>query len=143
MIIENQAYSRMNQKLGAKKTMDVQKVFRNLVTNQYMPEFDYEGTQFSFRTVFHLSNHAYCVCVCCYEHEYLDYISDHGEIDEEKYNRVLQCIVDGECPHVNQVPEEYLEETSISGQHVAEAVGTIQAINQRYQRYVYGITPGM
>ena len=108
--------------------MDVQKVFRNLVTNQYMPEFDYEGTQFSFRTVFHLSNHAYCACVCCYEHEYLDYISDQGEIDEEKYNRVLQCIVDGECPHVNQVPEEYVEETSISTLHLAEAVGTIQAI---------------
>ena len=55
-----------------------------------MPEFNYAETRFKFRTVFHQSNHAYCVCMCSYEHEYLDKISSQGAIDEEKYNRVLQ-----------------------------------------------------
>ena len=107
--------------------MEVQKVFRNLDTNQFMPEFNYVETRFKFRTVFHQSNHACCVCMYSYEHEYLDNISSQGEIDEEMYNRVLQCIVDDKCPHVNQVPAEYVKDTSISGLHIAVTLGATEA----------------
>lgn len=109
--------------------MDIKTVFRNLVTNRYMTDFDYAGTEFSFQTVFYVeSRFSYCICSCGFEHEYLDYISESGDIDEEVYQKVVQSIIDGKCPHVDQVPKEYVRETKIFGIHIAAAVGTENAL---------------
>ena len=109
--------------------MEVKKVLRNLVTNQFMDDFDYAGTEFSFKTVFHFGTlFSYCMCTCAFEHEFVDYISDTGAIDEEKYEKIEACIIDGKCPHVHQVPEKFVKDTSIYGIHIASAVGTIDAL---------------
>ena len=89
---------------------NVEKVFRNLVTNNYMPDFDYVGTKFAFQTVFHKDLYSYCLCRCGYEHEHFDYISSTSEeINKAKFDDVLTCILDGKCPHTSQVPSEYVK----------------------------------
>ena len=44
------------------------------------------------------------------------------------YERVVENIVNGKCPHVDNVPVAYLVETGIYGIHIAAAVGTEEAI---------------
>ena len=111
------------------KAMDVKTVFRNLVTNCYMSDFDYAETEFSFQTVFHLESvFSYCICVCGLEHEYLDYFTESGTVDEEKYDRVVQFTIDGKCPHVSEGRKEFVKVTKINALHIACAVGTINAI---------------
>ena len=90
---------------------DTEKVFRNLVNNIYMPDFDYLETKFAFRTVFHKDLYSYCMCRCGYEHELFDYIAPTtGEVNQEKFEHVLKCILEGKCPHItSQVPEEYVK----------------------------------
>ena len=114
--------------------MDVTKTFRQLVTNQYMPYFDYNNTEFTFQTVYHQAAHSYCFCPCGFEHEYLDYIADSGEINEEIYEKVLQCIIDGKCPHVDNVAENYVHGASVYGVHIAAAVGTNKALTSPLDR---------
>ena len=103
--------------------------FRNLVTNQFMPGFDYANSRITFMTVFCISDFSYCCCMCGYEHEYLVYLSESGKVDEEMYKRIVKCIIEGACPHVNQVKSsDSLEETGISALSIAAAVGTKQAL---------------
>ena len=103
--------------------------FRNLVTNQFMPGFDYANSRITFMTVFCISDFSYCCCMCGYEHEYLDYLSESGKVDEEMYERIVKCINEGACPHVNTVKSsDSLEETGISALSIAAAVGTKQAL---------------
>ena len=119
--------------------MEVSKVFRNLVTNTFMPEFDYAGYKFSFKTVFHISDFDYCLCTCGYEHEYLEYISNSGKIDEILFEKIEQCISEGKCPHVDQVPQTFTKEAGIYGVNIAAAVGTWDAFaNQSNQISHYG-----
>ena len=133
----------MNDLPAEKEKTEVGRVFRNLVTNQYMPNFDYINTEFKFQTVFHRSSYSYCICICGFEHEYLDYISDSGDVDEEIYQKVLESIINGECPHVNKVPQEFVKETMIYGIHITVAVGTRNALgidkfNSPYPDIQYG-----
>ena len=108
--------------------MDVKRTLRYLVTNQYMPDFDYLGTNFQFLTLFNKSGYSYCCCSCGVEHEYLEYIKDDGGIDEDLYEKVLQNILDGKCEHTNDRPAEYLKFTCVSGLDIAAVVGTEQVI---------------
>ena len=106
--------------------MDKRKEFRNLVTGVYMPRYDYQNTVHSFRTVHYVSPYktSYCMCACALEHELLRYISGDGVIDEEMYDRVVDNIVRGNCPHVEDVKEKFVRETSITGLHFVMAVYT-------------------
>ena len=116
--------------------MDIMTIFRNLVTNQYMDDFDYGGTEFSFQTVFHMDTvFSYCMCTCAYEHEFVDYINDEGALDEEKYEKIVKCIIDGKCPHVSLVTKDFVKETNIYGIHIASVVGTIKAF--AHNRYTW------
>ena len=113
--------------------MDTRTIFRNLVTNTYIPGLDYFSNYLSFQTVFYNPGNfrymtPYCYCTCGFEHEYLDYISESGEINEVLYEKIVQSIIDGKCPHVEQVPQEYVQETGIFPLHVAAALGTTEAI---------------
>ena len=107
--------------------MNVKTLFQNLVRNQYMPDFDYFNHSFSFQTLFYLSTLEYQLCSCGFDHEHLTYVSDKGEINEDMLSRILQCIIDGKCPHVDAAPENHVCETKILGIHVAAAVGTVTA----------------
>ena len=105
-------------------SMDKRNEFRNLATGVYMPRYDYQNTAYSFRTVHYVSpyNTSYCRCACALEHELLSYISDDGVIDQEVYDRVVDNIVRGNCPHAKDVKEKFVSETSITGMHLVLAV---------------------
>ena len=107
--------------------MEPNEEFRNLVTNQYMRDFNY-GKAFSFKTVFYQTAYSYCCCPCGYEHEYMDYISESGEINEETYDKIVKSITYGRCPHADKVPTDWLKETSVNGLQIAIAVRTEQAV---------------
>ena len=112
--------------------MDLRKEFRNLVTNQYMPGYDYKCKNYSFRTVHYVSHlqNIYCMCACAYELEFLDFISDKGDIDEEMYERVVQNLIKGKCPHVDSARNEFVNKTCTCAKHIAMAVGTLSALNK-------------
>ena len=108
--------------------------FRNLVINVYMEHWDYYRRRFAFNTVFYCGPFSYRCCICSYEFEYLEFISDNGEIHEDIYEKILKCILDGQCPHVEGARADHVVETEVYGIHVAAAVGTERAVEQRYPR---------
>ena len=110
--------------------------FHNLVNNQFMPSFDYAGTDISFKTVFFISDYSYCCCMCGYEHEYFDYISESGKINEETYDKIVKCLSEGKCPHVDKMSPECLKETGYYAINLATAVGTKQALNHHVTGYL-------
>ena len=103
---------------------DVRTTFRKLVTSQFMPDFDYR-TRFSFQTLFYISNYSYRCCPCGFKHEFLDYIAENGEINENMYETIIQSIIDGKCPHVlDELPEYQKIESSVPAVSIAIAVET-------------------
>ena len=59
-----------------------------------MPSINYHEIHFEFQTVCYKSTFKYSICLYGYEHEYVSYISDSGEINEQSYERVVQNILD-------------------------------------------------
>ena len=108
--------------------------FRNLVTNQFMENVDYALEKYSFRTVFYTSSSTYCCCSCAHNHEYLEYISDTGEVDENVYENIVKSLANGKCPHADMVPEYQLVPTSITAMHIAAAVGTERAVKENIDK---------
>ena len=109
--------------------------FRSLVTGQFDKDLDYMNYELSFQTVFFKSTYAHCCCPCAFQHEYLEYVSNLGEIDEELYERIQQNILCGKCPHVDGVSEKYIRNTSIYAIHIAAGVGTEQALRKLIDGY--------
>ena len=110
--------------------MDVRDIFRKLTTNKNIPDFDYKNYKLSFQTVFYTCNYKYCCCPCAFDHEWLAYISDEGQIDEELYKKVEANLLAGKCSHVDDVISEYVRETTVYGIHIAAAAGTEKAIKR-------------
>ena len=106
-------------------------IFEKLVANIYVPDLDYFGHCFPFQTVFCISGYSYQCCSCAYEHEFVDYISDNGQIDDEMFCKITKCIADGKCPHVDEAPKDHLTETKIYGIHLATAVGIKRGFNRQ------------
>ena len=105
-------------------------VFKSLVTNQYMEDFDYYNTQFTFKSVYSISKYTYRCCPCGFEHEYLDSIRKDGKIREEMYESIVNNIMAGACMHVKDVNEEDTAETGIYGIAVALVLGTKPIIDK-------------
>ena len=108
--------------------------FRNLVTNQFMENIDYYWEKYSFLTVFYTSSSTYCFCSCAHNHEYLEYISDTGEVDENVYENIVKSLANGKCPHAETVPEYQLVRTSTTAMHIAAAVGTERAVKENIDK---------
>ena len=72
---------------------------------------------------------------CGFENEYFDYISKTGEINERMYNKIVNNILKGACPHVGMVDDMYTREGSIYAIHIAAAVGTEGAIKDYLNNY--------
>lgn len=115
--------------------MEVKSIFRNLATNQFLPELDYIDFKFSFQTVFYKSLYSHCCCPCAFQHEYIEYVSNTGMVNEEIFETVLNNIVNGKCPHVDDANEVHVRETSIYAIHIAAAVGTEEAIKILLDNY--------
>ena len=65
------------------------------------------------------------------EYEFFVYTNETGDIDEEVYEKLVQSIVHGQCPHViDKVPDIWLKDTSVSGAQIAVVVDTEQAENE-------------
>ena len=108
--------------------------FKNLVTNQFMENVDYAQEKYSFLTVFNTSGSTYRCCSCAQDHEYLEYISDTGEVDENVYENIVKCLAKGRCPHGDTIPEYQLVPTSITAMHIAAAVGTERAVKENIDK---------
>ena len=108
--------------------MDETRIFRNLVTNQHMKDFDYRRTKYSFQTVWYRSAYSYCFCGCGFQHEFVDYVSESGYINEEIYEKILLCVLAGNCPHVYEASPEYIRETGVYGLHIAAVAGNYEAL---------------
>ena len=128
--------------------MDIKTVFRKLLSDQFIPDFDYVNYKFSFQTVFYRTYYSYSCCGCGFEHEYLDYLTESGEINEILFDKIVECVIRGKCPHVNNgIPDEFLRESSVHAIHIAAAVGTKEAIFYHINRFrkitsgIFGLEP--
>ena len=119
--------------------VDEQK-FRNMVTNQYMENVEYSREKYSFLTVFSKSastlalGSTYRCCSCAHDHEYLEYILDTGEVNEKLYDKIVKSLALGKCHHADAVSKEQLVSTTITGLHIAAAVGTERAVKENLER---------
>ena len=108
---------------------------RSLVSNHFLPDFDYLNYKLAFQTVFYKTEYSHCCCPCTFHHEFIGYLSDTGGIDEDMFENVLNNIERGQCEHVDKVNEKYVRETSIYAIHIAAAVGTMDAVKQLLDSY--------
>ena len=100
--------------------------FRCLVRERSVLDSEYSicNQYFAFRTVFYTRGSSYCCCRCAYDHEYLTYISDNGDIDLEKFEKLAKAVESGYCEHAFKVEnKDYLEKTKVHFIHVAAALG--------------------
>ena len=117
--------------------MDVKDVFRRLASNQFIHDFSYNDTRFPFQTVFYHTPYSYRCCPCAFIHEYVEYISEDGSLDEEQYDQIERSIITGRCPHVADVPSKCVRETKVNAIHVAIASNNIEAASKYYLDYGY------
>ena len=125
---------------------EIQQGFRNLVTGVFMNDFDYTERPFSFKTVFHITPYSYRCCSCSYEFEYVDYISDTGKINETMFEKLVQSVIDEQCPHVDSANEDYVTDTTIHGIHIVAVLETDEVFQRHYIHRVapsgiFGISP--
>ena len=138
--------SSMFSSLGP-ENLDTRETLRRLATNTSIRGFSY-AKQFKFQTLFYQSSYSYCCCPCAYEHEYVTYISDKGEINEEILDNIVNCILKGLCPHVMTFMQnrryEYVSDTRIQAMHIAAAVGTAPKNRNLYaleSSAIFGLFP--
>ena len=110
--------------------MSLGETLRNLITNSYDPEIDYFKIKFSFETscqMFPGTQYTlYEGCSCSIEHEFMLYYTKDGTFEEEIYNRVIQNIIAGKCPHVQDTTP--IVTTSVGGIYIAAAINIEGAI---------------
>ena len=113
--------------------------FRSMVTNQFIENVNYLQEKYSFLTVFNksasipASGSTYCCCRCAHDHEYLEYILETGEVDEKLFKKIVKSLKAGKCDHADTVSEDQLLTTSITGLHIAAAVGTERAVKENLE----------
>ena len=103
--------------------MDTRTLLRKLVTNTCLLNPNRACRKFSFDTAFHVSHFHYCLCPCAFEYEYLAYLLENGQTDEEIFDRVVRNIVDNGCPHIKHVPDEYVSESGVLGSYLVAVCG--------------------
>ena len=102
--------------------MEIREILRKLITHEHMPQYDYQNSTFAFKTVFYRGTFSYCICECGIVHEYVDYVSETGNISEDLFEKVVDCITNGQCQHVANAPPEYVQEARVHALHIVAAV---------------------
>lgn len=115
--------------------MDKAALFREFIASNSVSDIDYNSNFFSFMTVFYRTSFAYCFCTCGFEHEYLMYLSDTGKVNEEMFEKVVQSVIDGKCPHVDKASKHQLQETSVNGIYITAAKGNELAIRDHLDTF--------
>ena len=109
--------------------MELEETFRNIITGKYDPNTDYNGLEFSFKTVCQMfpgpQYTLYRGCPCSIEHEFMLYWKT-AAIDIDILNRVAQNITNGKCPHVEETTPAVF--SNVYGIYIAAAVNTEMAI---------------
>ena len=116
----------------------MREILRKLATNCNIEDFNY-STRLGFQTVYYKPKYAnsYCFCQCGLENECIGYIADNGTIVEHVFEKIVQSMIDGKCPHVtSNVPKEWIQETRVTAAHIAVAAGT-KLENEKDLRDVY------
>lgn len=128
--------------------MDKAASFQDLVTKTFIPGFDYFNQSFNFETVFYVCGYSYRCCSCAFDNEYINYITDSGDIDKNGLEKITKCISDGKCPHVDGSSKHHLTMTKVNGMHVAAAKAIIEAVTTNAIVHqtdapsgLFGITP--
>ena len=93
-------------------------VFRRLVEGQDLQI----NEEFFFQTLFFKSSYSYRCCPCAFQHEFFQYISDEGELEQQILENIVKYIRNKECDHIEGVSSEFITETSVSARHVYAAV---------------------
>ena len=82
------------------------------------------NAEFEFKTVYHISEYSYTMCYCAFEHEYFDTLLESGEVDKEMLEKLIKCINDGACPHVQDDDDDkFIAKTTVHGIHALAALG--------------------
>ena len=102
--------------------MDAAETFRYLLANKAIPNKGVSVNNFVFKTVFYKCGPSYCICRCAYDHEFLSYVSDNGDVNEEMLDTLTTAINDGCCQHAKFTETCYLRETGINIFHIAAAL---------------------
>lgn len=110
--------------------MGTEQCFRSLISNQFLTDYDYATATFSFKTIFYRTAFSYFCCECGFQNEFVTYISENGEINQEVCGKILQAIKDGKCHHVEFAEDKHVVETSVHGLHIAAAANTVEAIRK-------------
>ena len=62
--------------------------------------------------------------------KYVNFISENGVIDEEMYNKMLECIQNGKCLHVDNVADKYVTESMTNALNITIVAGTKDALRK-------------
>ena len=87
-----------------------------------MPQYDYQNSWFTFKTVCHTDAFSYCIYERGIAHEYVDYVSGTGDIREDLFENVVDCITNGQCQHVANAPPKYVHKARVHVLHIVAAV---------------------
>ena len=103
--------------------MDAAETFRYLLANKAIPNKGVSVNNFVFKTVFYKCGPSYCICRCAYDHEFLSYVSENGDVNEEMLDTLTTAIKDGCCQHASKFTKTcYLRKTGINIFHIAAAL---------------------
>lgn len=86
--------------------------------------------EFEFRTVYRIAEYSYKMCSCVFEHELFSYLLDSGEVDTVMFEKILKCINDEECPHVQDADDDFVTKTTVHGMHALAAMGDEKLLNK-------------
>ena len=82
----------------------------------------HNNEEFCFQTLFSRTSYSYRCCPCGFQHEFFQYISDKGELDQPMLENIVKNIKNGECEHIKGISSELIAKTSVSAHHVYAVV---------------------
>ena len=81
--------------------------FRKLCEGRSVTTFpDIVDSFFGFETLFYKNRFSYCCCTCGFDLEYLNFISESRQIHEDVYDKIVRCLEEGKCQHVQGMPDK-------------------------------------
>ena len=64
------------------------------------------------------------------------YVNENMDIDETLYQKVLQSVLKGRCPHATDKLQDYFTESCVYAIQIAAVVGTERAVEEHFKQYI-------